>query len=105
MEENCAPAICNNCFGVTSNNTAFAAGNSSSERMYRPVSIFPPMERKYEAKALAIDCDPPFGTGQPFKCAATIKTKPIAEVTALVNGCMECAAIPAHRPFAFAVLN
>src|SRR6476661_5757035 len=85
-EENSCPAILNNCFGVTSNNTACAEGNCDKERTSLFVSIFPPSEVKQEESALAMDTDPPFATGHPTRCAEVINTRAMAAVAALVSG-------------------
>src|SRR6185503_1890422 len=69
------------------------------------VSILPPIDIKYCASAFATWLDPPFGMGQPFKCAVAIKTRAYADVALLVKGCIEWAAIPARRPLASSVLK
>src|SRR3546814_3549030 len=48
----------------------------------------------------AMDCDPPFGMGQPLRCPAMVSTKAMAEDVSASNGIMLWATMPAHRPFA-----
>ena len=64
------------------------------------VSMAPPRERRYDARASAIFWDPPFGNGQPPACPEIAITRPIADVPGFSKGAMECAAIPANRPCA-----
>src|SRR5436190_3967894 len=52
-----------------------------------------------------MDWDPPCGMGQLTECAAIASTSPIAAVVRCVNGKIECAANPAHNPFASLVSN
>src|SRR3546814_14369928 len=62
--------------------------------------MVPPSDRKYAPIASAMDCDPPFGMGQPLRCPAMVSTKAMAEDVSASNGIMLWATMPAHRPLA-----
>ena len=62
--------------------TTREAGNWSSESTRVSVTISPPRERRYDARALATCWDPPRATGHPTACAETINPRPYPAVDA-----------------------
>jgi hypothetical protein len=59
------------------------------------VTIFPPIEVKYDARAFAICCEPPRGIGQPTACPAIASIHPNAAEPGASSGSTEWAANPA----------
>src|ERR1051325_2153549 len=57
----------------------------------------PPSCSKYLLRALAIDCEPPRGIGQPTTCPAPPRTNAKADDIGALSGRKEWAAIPAIR--------
>ena len=100
------PAIWTNCRGEVSKRHGTGGRKTRrANRLAASVSMFPPIERRYDARAFAICWDPPFGSGQPPACPEAAITRPIADVPGFSKGAMECAAIPAKRPCARCPLN
>lgn len=60
-----------------------------------PVTISPPSERRYEASAFAMLCEPPRAMGHPTACPAATRVSPKAAVGERVRGTMLWAAFPA----------
>src|SRR5690242_6447259 len=79
--------------------------SSSSDRTWVLGDMLPPRESRYEARALAIDWEPPAVMGHPAACPAMTKGQAMAEVNRSSSGMIECAAIPANKARAFGVLK
>ena len=61
-----------------------------------PVSIVPPRSSIMETMARVIAAEPPAATGQPYRCAAVPRARPIAEDIGERNGRKPWAATPAN---------
>jgi hypothetical protein len=80
--------------GDRSQKTAPAGGRSSTDVTVVRVTISPPRDRKYAARAFARLCAPPRGKHHPATCAATLSASAMPPVGRISKGIMLCAAIP-----------
>src|ERR1700751_5041556 len=87
--------------GDVSKRRTRAVGSCRQLSTLNPVMISPPTNSRYRSSALAIDCEPPLGIGQPYTWATADSTRPIAALLGLESGRTECPALPANKARAF----
>ncbi len=91
--------------GAKSNATTSAPSSSANEVTRRSVSMWPPLSRRAAASASVIAPEPPFATGQPKACPASIRAQPTAELISRLSGLKEWAATPPNSALACGVFQ